>query len=472
MQTDLMAGKHPKYDLNLPRTQPSRVLVIGGGFGGINLVKQLDARLFQVVLFDRFNYHTFQPLLYQVATAGLEPDSIAGPLRRIFHNKPGFHFRMLKVHRVEPDKKQVLTIAGPVPYDYLVIATGSSADFYGNESIAEHAYPVKQLTHALDLRSEIFQQMEKLTILKKAQENKALYTFVVVGAGPTGVEICGALSELRKKILPADYRDMELDSIRIYLVEGLDQVLPQMSAASGQRARKYLENMGVEVILNTLTESYDGTTVKLNTGRKINSKTVIWAAGVKANSLAGLHETSYAEGKIRVNGFNQVLRGEPSGSPYRDIFAIGDVARMESEHYPDGLPGLAPVAIQQGKLLARNLNALQRDRQPRPFRYRDKGVMATIGRNKAVGDLPGGIKLSGIAGWIAWMGSHLVFLIGFRNKAVVLINWIWNYFTYDRGIRLILRPSSKEKDPISIEMIEEMKESEAVLENDKNNNHE
>jgi NADH dehydrogenase len=410
-------------------------------------------------LFDRFNYHTFQPLLYQVATAGLEPDSIAGPLRKIFRHTKGFHFRMLKVQRVDTDRKQVVTAAGSVPYDYLVIATGSSVNFFQNKSIADHVYPVKQLTHALDLRSEIFQQLEKLTILKKGIQDEALYTFVVVGAGPTGVEICGALSELRRKVLPADYRDMELGSIRIFLVEGLGRVLPQMSVESGNKARKYLEKMGVEVILDTLTDSYDGSVVKLSDGREIPCKTVIWAAGVKANSIGGLPEDSYDRGKIRVNGLNQVLRAGSAGSPFEDLFAIGDVARMESRHYPEGLPGLAPVAIQQGKQLAKNLTALEKGRPTHSFRYHNRGVMATIGRNKAVGDLPWGMKLSGIAGWFTWMVSHLIFLIGFRNKAVVVINWIWNYFTYDRGIRIILRPSSKERDPISEEMTREMKEN-------------
>lgn len=447
------------YDLHLPRTEKSRVVVIGGGFGGINLIKHLDTNKFQVVLLDRFNYHTFQPLLYQVATAGLEPDSVAGPLRKIFRNENGIHFRMLKAHRIDTIRKRVITTAGPVSYDYLVVATGSSVSYFQNKSIAEHAYPVKKLTHALDLRSEIFQQLEKLTILKRGSEDEAFYTFVIVGAGPTGVEICGALSELRRKVLPADYHDMELTSIRIYLVEGLSRVLPQMSEASGNKARKYLEKMGVKIILNTLTESYDGSIVKLNNGMEINSRTVIWAAGVRANSISGLPEQSYNSGKIRVNGINQVLRGGSSVPPFRDIFAIGDVAGMESDEYPNGLPGLAPVAIQQGKLLARNLSVIEKQQKPRPFKYRDKGVMATIGRNKAVGDLPWGIRLSGFAGWFAWMVSHLIFLIGFRNKAVVLVNWIWNYFTYDRGIRIIVRPSPKEKDPVSEEMTRAVNES-------------
>lgn len=458
-ETAGMHGKEPIYDLNLPRSGHPRVVVVGGGFGGINLVKHLDPDRFQVVLLDRFNYHTFQPLLYQVATAGLEPDSIAGPLRKILRRTPVFHFRMLKVHRVDPDKRQVITTAGPVSYDFLVIATGSRVDFFGNESIATHAYPVKQLTHALDLRSEIFHQLEKLTILRQGKEEEARYTFVVVGAGPTGVEICGALSELRRKVLPADYRDVDMDSIRICLVEGLGQVLPQMSEESGMRARKYLEKMGVEVILNTLTEAYDGSMVKLNNGMEIRSKTVIWAAGVKGNSIAGLPAKVYRNGKVRVNGFNQVLKSGSSGSSFSRIFAIGDAAHMESEQHPEGLPGLAPVAIQQGKQLARNLSALDQHRRMCPFRYRDKGVMATIGRNKAVGDLPWNLRLAGFAGWFAWMASHLVFLIGFRNRAVVLINWIWNYFTYDRGIRIILRPSPKEKDPISREMTREMNEN-------------
>jgi NADH dehydrogenase len=453
-----MPGEEQAYDMNIPSTEKIRVVVIGAGFGGINLVKRLNGNLFQIVLLDRYNYHAFQPLLYQVATAGLEPDSVAVPLRKLFRKKHDFHFRMLTVRRVDPDTKRIFTSIGSLSYDYLVVATGSSVNFFENRSIAKHAYPVKQITQALDLRSDIFQQLELLSILKDGNRQQAYLNFVVVGAGPTGVEICGALAELKNKVLRRDYRELGINSICIYLVEGEDRVLPQMSKESGLRARRYLEKMGIKVILGCLTDSYDGSSVKLNNGMEIETKTLIWAAGVKGKAISGLAEKAYHQGMIKVNAINQVCE-DPGHSPPREgLFAIGDVAFMPSDKYHGGLPGLAPVAIQQGKHLARNLNLLVQNKPAINFKYKDKGVMATIGRNKAVADFPGGVRLYGFTGWISWMLLHLVFLIGFRNKAVVLANWVWNYFTYDRGMRLIIRPPSKEKDRISRDMAREMAE--------------
>ncbi len=427
------------------------MVVAGAGFGGLNLVRKLDSRLFQVVLLDRFNYHTFQPLLYQVATAGLEPDSVAGPVRKIFRKKKNFHFRMVTVRKVNPEQKIVETSAGAVSYDYLVLATGSVTNYFGNHSVASNSFPLKQITHALDLRSRILQQFEKLTLSDRQAIAEPVLSFVVVGAGPTGVEICGALAELRRHILPKDYPDLDTGRMKITLVEGLERVLPAMSEKSGRKARSYLEEMGVEVILESLTESYDGETVRLSNGKELKSHTLIWAAGVKANRADDL-PTGRKSGKLQVDRNNRVFRDPESGALLEGVFAIGDVALMKTDETPKGHPGLAPVAIQQGKHLAGNLSRLQRDRPMKPFAYKDRGVMATIGRNKAVADLPKGIWISGITGWLAWMFVHLLFMVGFRNKTVILTNWIWNYFTYDRGIRLILRPSSKERDPVSEEM--------------------
>jgi len=436
------------------------VVIVGGGFGGINLVNSLNRNDFQIVLLDRYNYHTFQPLLYQVATAGLEPDSVAGPLRKVIRKRrKDVYFRMLKVDRVDPENKMLYTIAGSLSFDFLVIATGAQINFFKNESIARHAFPVKQVTHALDLRSHIFQQFEKSEIVRDEKEKKRLMTFVVVGAGPTGVEVCGALAELKTHVLPHDYPELDVSHMQIFLVEGLDRVLPAMSEKSGKITHRYLGKMGVNVLLNCLTNEYDGKTVKLNNGTEIEADTMIWAAGVKGNLIDGFGEKSIQKGTLMVNPANQVFKDYEAKIPYETIFAIGDVAYMEQEGYPKGLPGLAQVAIQQGKHLAKNMERLNHRNPLDPFRYRNKGVLATIGRNKAVADLPGNIRLSGMIGWMVWMTVHLLFLVGFRNKAVVFANWIWSYFTYDRGIRLIFRPSTKADDPVSREMIEEMKEA-------------
>lgn len=452
-----MAHTKKTYALNIPDTGKPRIVLVGGGFGGLNFLKKLRGSDFQVVLFDRYNYHTFQPLLYQVATAGLEPDSVAGPLRKMIRKKKDWYFRMLLVEHIDPQKQEISTAAGTLHFDYLVLATGSKMNYFNNESIARNAYPVKQVTHALDLRHTILQQFERIEVLRKKRDNsQENLNFVVVGAGPTGVEICGALAELKKHVLPKDYPDLEIDRMQIYLVEGLKQVLPAMSEASGKKAQHYLERSGVNVILDCMTESYDGKTVQLSNGEKITTNTLVWAAGVQPNLPEGF--TSEFKGKkgLRVNHCNQVS-SEDGSKTLEHIFAIGDSAFMQTDKYEKGLPGLAPVAIQQGKHLAKNMRRIAKGKNLKSFKYVNKGVMATIGRNKAVADLPGNIRISGLVGWVTWMLVHLLYLVGFRNKTIVFTNWFWNYVTYDRGIRLIIRPSPKSHDIISRELVNEMK---------------
>jgi NADH:ubiquinone reductase (H+-translocating) len=447
------------FTLNIPDSPKPRVVIVGAGFGGINLIKKLDKEQYQVVLLDRYNYHTFQPLLYQVATAGLEPDSVAGPLRKIIKKQNDTYFRMLKVNAVEPKKNLVETSIGILSYDYLIIATGSRVNFFNNDNVAKHAFPVKQVTHALDLRSHILLQFEELECLYDEQTITRHLTYVVVGAGPTGVEICGALSELKRHVLPKDYPELNVDKMQIYLIEGLEQVLPTMSEESSKKAHHYLEKLGVNIQLNCLTESYDENIVKLSNNQEIATNTLIWAAGVRGNIIHGINNEGLRKGNIMVNEFNQVFDNYKTKQIHENMFAIGDVAFMKLKDYPKGHPGLAQVAIQQGKNVAANLNLLAQDKVMRPFIYKNKGVLATVGRNKAVADFPGHLKLSGFIGWIIWMIVHLLFLVGFRNKTVVFANWVWNYFTYDRGIRIILRPPSKKKDRISRDMVSEMNES-------------
>lgn len=424
----------------IPESPKPRVVIIGGGFAGIKLAKGLKKKHFQTVMLDRHNYHTFQPLLYQVATAGLEPDSVAGPLRKTLEDQEDFYFRMAKVSRINPEEKTISTPVGDLRYDYLVLATGTLTNFFGNEGLRDLSFPIKQIPQALDLRSHMLQNFEKAVMTKKGKvEMEGLMNFVIVGGGPTGVEVAGALSELRKNVLPNDYPELDFSKMRIFLIEGLDRLLNGMSEKSGQKAVKYLKKFGVEIMLEKMVKTYDGKTVFFNDGTTIKSDTLIWAAGVKGNILEGMDDSSVEKGRFIVNHFNEV-------KGYKDIFAIGDVAAMIDEKNPKGHPQLAPVAIQQGSHLAKNLVRRAEGKEMKPFSYLDKGSMATIGRNKAVVDLPTGQQFGGFVAWLIWMFIHLVSIIGFRNKLVVLSNWVWNYFTYDRGIRLIIRPFVKEEN--------------------------
>ncbi|HNP17322.1 MAG TPA: NAD(P)/FAD-dependent oxidoreductase [Fulvivirga sp.] len=416
----------------VPETSLPRVIVIGGGFAGVKLVKNLKKLPIQVVLFDRNNYHTFQPLLYQVATAGLEPDSIADPLRKQLELMKYFYFRMGEVYSVDTKLKVIDTEIGQLNYDYLVIATGSKTNYFGNQSIMDNAFPLKQIPQALDLRSHILQNFEAATITTDPVEMKSRMNIAIVGGGPTGVEVAGALGELKKNVLPDDYPELDFDQMHITLLEGADKLLGGMSASSSNRALKYLKKFDVEVKLNTLVKSYDGNVAKLNVGDDIVTHTLIWAAGVEGNFPKGLPETAISHGRISVDHFNQVKDTE-------NVFAIGDIALMQDEIHPKGHPMLAPVAIQQGDLLAKNLKRLIKKQPLLPFKYKDKGSMATIGRNKAVVDLPGNLRFGGFFAWLIWMFVHLISIIGFRNRIIVFSNWVWNYFTYDKGTRLIIR---------------------------------
>lgn len=415
----------------LPPTDKPRIVIIGGGFAGIKLVKKLKKLPVQIILFDRNNYHTFQPLLYQVATAGLEPDSIADPLRKQLEPVKNFFFRMAEVYKIDPEAQVIKTEIGQVKYDYLVLATGSKTNYFGNESIMQNGLPLKQIPQALDLRSHILQNFEAANIAKDPKELTSRMNIVIVGGGPTGVEVAGAMGELKKNILPGDYPELDFDKMTITLLEGMDRLLGGMSDKSAQRAMRYLKKFDVEVRLNTMVKSYDGLVAKLGNDEEIPTHTLIWAAGVQGNYPSGLKDEAIEKGRILVNEFNQV-------KGYERIFAIGDIASMKTNDFPKGHPMLAPVAIQQGQHLAYNLRNLLNQKPLKPFKYQDKGSMATIGRNKAVAEL-WGLKVGGFPAWVIWMFIHLVSIIGFRNRLIVFSNWVWNYFTYDKGTRLIIR---------------------------------
>lgn len=443
-------------NLGIPETGKKRIVIIGGGFGGIQFAKRIKKAGFQVVILDRYNYHAFQPLLYQVATAGLEPDSIAGPLRKLIEGYPDFHFRMLKVSHIDYHTKQLSTPMGSLSYDYLIIANGARTNFYGIEGIHKNSFPLKQVPHALDLRSQIFQVLEKAVLTTDEAEQQEMLNFVIVGGGPTGVELAGALSELRHHVLPADYPTIDFHKMNIILVENNERLLSSMSERAGDKALRYLKELEVDVRLKTLTSDYDGYTVTLGTGEKIPCRTLIWAAGVKGNLIGGIPESSVLGGRIRVNQYNEVIRRE--NEVLKDVYSIGDICIMVSEEYPKGHPGVAQVAIQMGRNLARNFIRWKNGKEPKPFRYRDMGSLATVGRHKAVADFPVKVKFSGFIGWFIWMTVHLYSIVGFRNKLIVLANWIWNYLNYDRGIRLIIRAVPMDNDPVALEIEKERKE--------------
>lgn len=414
-----------------------RVIIIGGGFGGIEIAKRLKDKEVEIIMLDRHNYHTFQPLLYQVATGGLEADSIAFPLRRIFKNQKNFTFRVTEVERIEPEKKIVHTSIGEIEYDFLIIATGSETNYFGQKEIEHFSMPMKSIPEALNLRSMILQNLEEALIESDPVKKSALLQFVVVGGGPTGVELSGSLAELKKHVLPTDYPELRVDDIKVYLIEGSPELLGSMSSQASQKAKEFLQTLGVEVFTDLRVESYDGKVIKLSNGQAIDTKNVLWSAGVKGATLEGLKSESITRGnRILVDEFNRVMAEEY-------IFAIGDVAACISQENPNGLPGVAPVAIQQGTQLAKNIIHFINNEEPEPFKYFDKGSMATVGRNLAVVDI-GKIRFQGIFAWFVWMFVHLMSLVGFRNKVVTFVNWVWSYFSYDRGTRLIIRRFNRE----------------------------
>lgn len=415
-----------------------RIIVIGGGFAGLKLIKGLYDTGAQVVLFDKYNHHTFQPLLYQVATSGLETNSIVFPFRKRLAQFPDFHFRLGEVKHINPEENFIETSIGKLDYDYLVIATGASTNFYGMEEVEKNAMAMKTITDSIRLRNRIIRNLEFALLTDDREVMNSLMDFVIVGGGPTGVELAGALAELKNHVFPEDYPELELSQMDIHLVEAGPRLLNGMSDKAGEKSLEYLTKMGVKVYLNCAVKSYDGYTVEFNTGERLISRTLIWAAGVKGNPIAGLSPQAGGRGnRLRVDEFNRV-------KGYENIFAIGDVAIMEGDaKYPNGHPMMAPPAIQQGKLLAKNLQRLIKKKELKPFSYFDKGSMATIGRNKAVVDLKG-LKWQGFFAWFVWMFVHLISIVGFKNKFMVFASWVMSYFSYDKSNRLIIgRPKEE-----------------------------
>jgi NADH:ubiquinone reductase (H+-translocating) len=409
-----------------------RIIIIGGGFGGLEVAKGLNGFKAQVVLFDRNNHHTFQPLLYQVATSGLETSAIVFPFRKRFARQNDFFFRMGDVVAIKPEENYIETSIGGVKYDYLVIANGAVTNFYGMKDVEDHAIPMKTIIDSIQLRNKIIRNLENALLTDDPELMNSLMDYVIVGGGPTGVELAGALAELKKHVFPLDYKELELTHMDVHLVEAGPRLLNGMSKEASDKALEYLQNMGVKVHLNCTVKSYDGYEVVFNTREKLITRTLVWAAGVKGNPIEGLNEDVITRGgRIQVDAFNRV-------KGYENIFAIGDAAVQEGdEAFPNGHPMMAPPAMQQGRLLAKNLKRLIQQKPMKPFAYFDKGTMATIGRNRAVVDTKG-FKTQGFFAWLVWMFVHLLYIIGFRNKFFVLLSWLWSYFSYDKSNRLII----------------------------------
>ena len=418
--------------INIPETDQKRVVIIGGGFGGLKLARSLAKSNYQVVLVDKNNYHQFQPLMYQVAMAGLEPSSIAFPLRKLFQRKKNIYIRVTEAQRIDTKRKKIYTPLGLMWYDYLVIATGADTNYFGNLELAQKVIPMKSVTEAMYLRNTIFGDYEKAISTIDYDQRQGLIDIVIVGGGATGVEVAGALAEMRQYILPKDYQELDCEEIDIYLVQGGSRLLKGMSEASSTAAEKFLADLGVKVLLNQRVTDFDGTYVHMKNGDRLRANKVIWAAGITGNQIPGLPEEVYTWGnRIKVNRYNQV-------EGFEELFAIGDVAYMEEPDWPEGHPQVAQVAIQQGKLLAENLRALQEKRAMKAFRYKDLGSMATIGRNRAVVDLPR-FKTQGFFAWLIWLLVHLYAIVGVKNRLFIFINWVWNYFTYDQSLRLVFK---------------------------------
>ncbi|MDP9229443.1 MAG: NAD(P)/FAD-dependent oxidoreductase [Bacteroidota bacterium] len=419
-----------------------KVVIAGSGFGGLKLARKLNNKPgFEILLLDKFNYHQFQPLFYQVATAGLDASNISFPLRKAFHKSNNVRIRVEELKQVIPAENKIITASEQISFDVLVLALGADTNFFGNQQVAENAFPMKSTVEALQLRHRLIQNFEDALLVKDERELQRLMNIVVVGGGPTGVELSGALSEMKKYVLPKDYPELDFTKMDIYLLEGSAKTLGTMSDKSAVDSQHYLQKLGVKVMTNTMVENYDGYDVILKDGSKIPAATVIWAAGIKGNVPEGIDKDLVAKGnRIKVDRMNRV-------PGFNNIYVIGDLAYMETPKYPHGHPQVASVALQQGELLADNLKRIERkSNRFYDFEYYDKGSMATVGRNLAVVDIPKPkLHFHGFFAWIIWMGLHLFLILGVKNRLFVFLNWVYNYLTYDQSLRLIFKEFYKPK---------------------------
>ena len=418
---------------NIEHTDKKRVVIVGGGLGGLELAFKLVGSDFQVVLVDKNNYHQFPPLIYQVASAGLEPSSISFPFRRLFQGQKDFFFRMAEVKAVDAAGKKIATSVGDIHYDYLVLAAGARTNFFGNKEIEAATLPMKSVSEAMRLRNTILRNIEKAETEEDPARRQALMNIVVVGGGASGVEIAGAVAEMKKNILARDYPDLDASQMHIYLVNAGKRLLAAMDPVSSARAERDLKALHVHIRQPQFATEYRDGILKTSAGLEIPARTVIWVSGICANTIEGLPVESLGHaGRILTDRFCRV-------KSVQNVFAIGDQSLIEGdEDYPLGHPQLAQVAMQQAKTVAENLKAAQKGLAGKPFKYRNLGVMATIGRNHAVAEI-GGRKFGGFAAWVLWLVVHLRSILGVKNKAFILLNWVWNYLNYKQSLRLILK---------------------------------
>lgn len=421
-----------------------KLVIIGGGFGGLRLARKLNNKPgFDITLIDQFNYHQFQPLFYQVATAGLDASNISFPLRKVFQKSNNVRFRMAVVQQILTAEKKLVTDIGEFDFDALVIATGADTNFFGNQQLSDNAFPMKSTVEALQLRHRLLHNFEDALSVKDPVALQRLMNIVVVGGGPTGVELSGAIADMKRFVLPKDYPELDFTQMKIFLLEGTGKTLAAMSESSSKDSLHYLQKLGVTVMTDTLLKDYDGQTAVLVNGETIDTAMVIWAAGIRGNVPEGINKDLVAKGnRIKVDRHAQVISME-------NIYAIGDVAFMEEPAWPNGHPQVAPVAMQQADMLAKNLRRVEMKSKNdllEEFVYNDKGSMATVGRNLAVVDVPKPrLHFGGFFAWMIWMGLHLMLILGVKNRFFVFCNWLYNYFTYDQNLRLIFREFYKER---------------------------
>jgi len=418
---------------NIERIDKKRVVIVGGGLGGLDLAFKLVDGDYQVVLVDKNNYHQFPPLIYQVASGGLEPSSISFPFRRLFQGHKDFFFRMAEVESVDTAKKTILTTVGGIEKDYLVIAAGATTNFFGNKDIQATTLPMKSVSEAMRLRNTILRNLEKALTEEDPTRKQALMNIVVVGGGASGVEIAGAVAEMKKNIIARDYPDLDSSQMHIYLVNASDRLLSAMDPMSSKRAEADLKELHVHIRQPQFATEYKDGILKTSAGLEIPTQTVIWVSGICANKIEGFPAESIGHaGRLLTDRFCRV-------KGLKDVYAIGDISLIEGdEEYPLGHPQLAQVAMQQAKTVAKNLKAIAKGEEPKPFKYKNLGVMATIGRNHAVAEISGK-KFGGFPAWVLWLIVHLRSILGVKNKTFILLNWIWNYINYKQSLRLILK---------------------------------
>jgi len=422
--------KKYKSEICLPKGELPRVVIIGGGFAGLSMADSLNNKDVQVILLDKNNFHQFQPLLYQVSISALEPDSIVFPFRKQIEGSKNIYFRLTEVEEIRTETKEIITNQGIVSYDYLVIATGTKTNFFGMENIEKHSLKLKDIRDAIDIRHQMLKNLESATLTCNKKERDMLTNFVIVGGGPAGVEMAGALGEFCKYILKKDYPDFPSSLMKIYLIEGTSELLSSMSNKASSMSLKYLKSLNINILLNEYVTDYDGVTVKTKSGKEIQAKNLIWTAGIKGCFPKGLENIDTKEKRLLTNQFLQL-------KDYKDIFAIGDIAAVQTNDSVNGHPQVAQVAIQQGRYLSKTILRIIENKPLKPFRYKDKGSLATVGKHKAVADL-GKFRFSGYFAWILWSVVHLFSISGFRNKLMVGINWLISYFNYEKSNRLII----------------------------------